>query len=249
MFTFYDEGLQRVIRHPQGNSFMQAPTSPATKGERTREHLFLTALALFTEKGYDATTMRDIAQAADCSLGLTYRYFDRKEELILEIYNRMTVDLAEEIETLPPANLADQFVTVMRSHLGRIGQYRGALIGAVGSMLTPTSPVAVLGEKTAEIRKIGMGAFLRLTQTTTDAPNAKQQQDVALLLFVMHFGLLLYWFYDRSPNQQATDELLGLARDLLSWGRRVLRVPPVSGIVARVARLMAPVFTGEAITP
>jgi hypothetical protein len=68
-----------------------------------------------------------------------------------------------------------------------------------------------------------------------------------LLLFVMHFGLLLYWFYDRSPNQQATDELLGLARDLLSWGRRVLRVPPVSGIVARVARLMAPVFTGEGV--
>jgi AcrR family transcriptional regulator len=222
---------------------MQAPTPPATKGERTREHIFTTALALFSEKGYDATTMRDIAQGADCSLGLTYRYFDRKEELILEIYNRMTVDLAEDVENMPPSNLADQFVTVMRAHLGRIGQYRGALIGAVGTMLTPTSPVAVLGEKTEEIRKIGMGAFLRLVQTTTDAPNAKQEKDVALL--VMHFGLLLYWFYDRTPNQRATEELLGLARDLLSWGRRVLRVPPVSGIVSRVARLMAPVFTGD----
>lgn len=227
---------------------MQAPTPLSTKGERTREHIFRTALALFTEKGYDATTMRDIAQRAECSLGLTYRYYDRKEELILEVYNRLTVALAEEIAALPPAPLAEQFVTVMRSHLVRIGKYREALIGAVGQMLTPTSPVAVLGEKTEQTRKIGMDAFLTLVRNTSDAPNVKQERDVALLLFVLHFGILLFWFYDRSPNQQASEEILGLARDLLSWGRRVLRVPPVSGVVSRVARLMAPVFTGESFS-
>ena len=48
------------------------PTVQATqltpKGERTREHILDTALSLFIEKGYDATTMRDIAVAAESSL-------------------------------------------------------------------------------------------------------------------------------------------------------------------------------------
>ena len=60
------------------------------KSEQTREHILETALDLFAEKGYAETTMRDIAGAADCSLGLAYRYFARKEEFILALYERMT---------------------------------------------------------------------------------------------------------------------------------------------------------------
>ena len=70
-------------------------TRLTAKGERTREHILNHALRLFIDRGYDETTMRDIAAAADCSLGLTYRYFARKEDLVLALYRR----LAEEQET------------------------------------------------------------------------------------------------------------------------------------------------------
>jgi AcrR family transcriptional regulator len=56
------------------------------KGTMTQQRILDAALALFASKGYEATTMRDIAAAADCSLGLTYRYFASKEDLILELY-------------------------------------------------------------------------------------------------------------------------------------------------------------------
>ena len=64
---------------------MQRTTTLTPKGERTREHLLDTALRLFTSAGYEATTMRDIAAAAECSLGLAYRYFASKEEFVLAL--------------------------------------------------------------------------------------------------------------------------------------------------------------------
>ena len=51
------------------------PVIPATsKSERSRQKIVDAAVALFAERGFTATTMRDIAAAADVSLGLTYRY-------------------------------------------------------------------------------------------------------------------------------------------------------------------------------
>src|SRR5437867_10636423 len=90
-------------------STMQHTTALTPKGERTREHLLDTALTLFTTEGYETTTMRDIAAAADCSLGLAYRYFASKEEFILALYGRMEREFAAYVDTLPPGPLAARF--------------------------------------------------------------------------------------------------------------------------------------------
>lgn len=43
------------------------------------------AAALFSEKGYDKTTTRSIAETAGCSEGLIQRYFNGKEGLLLAV--------------------------------------------------------------------------------------------------------------------------------------------------------------------
>ena len=48
---------------------------------RTRQLLADTALTLFTEHGYDETTMEDVAHAADVGISTLYRYFPTKEQL------------------------------------------------------------------------------------------------------------------------------------------------------------------------
>ena len=40
------------------------------KARRTRERILEAALALFADRGYEATTMRDVAREAGASLGL-----------------------------------------------------------------------------------------------------------------------------------------------------------------------------------
>ena len=55
------------------------------KAERTRERIFAAALSLFSEKGYERASMPDVAKSAGGRLGLAYRYFACKEELVLEL--------------------------------------------------------------------------------------------------------------------------------------------------------------------
>jgi hypothetical protein len=62
------------------------------------------------------------------------------------------------------------------------------------------------------------------------------------VLYALHLALLLFWLHDRSPYQQATNELIKLARDTLALVRPVLRVPPISKALARLAQAIEPVF-------
>lgn len=50
-----------------------------------RDEIVLSALKVFCEKGYDATTINDIVKKAGCSHGLFYHYFKTKREIFDEI--------------------------------------------------------------------------------------------------------------------------------------------------------------------
>lgn len=52
------------------------------KKERTRRIIIEAAWKLFLEKGYDATTVDEIADAADISRRTFFRYFPNKEEVV-----------------------------------------------------------------------------------------------------------------------------------------------------------------------
>ncbi|MBB6627796.1 TetR family transcriptional regulator [Nocardioides sp. KIGAM211] len=51
---------------------------------QTRELILGTALTLFTEQGYEATTMEEIAERADIGTSTLYRYFPTKDQLVIE---------------------------------------------------------------------------------------------------------------------------------------------------------------------
>jgi AcrR family transcriptional regulator len=48
---------------------------------RTREHLALTAMTLFLDRGYEQTAMEDVAHEAGVGISTLYRYFPTKELL------------------------------------------------------------------------------------------------------------------------------------------------------------------------
>ncbi len=56
------------------------------KALRTRRQILESSVALFRERGFDATSMREIASHAGLSLGSTYYYFESKQDLVFDYY-------------------------------------------------------------------------------------------------------------------------------------------------------------------
>jgi AcrR family transcriptional regulator len=54
------------------------------KRQARREEVYETAIRLFVERGYDNTTMDDIADDADVARGTVFNYFERKSALVQE---------------------------------------------------------------------------------------------------------------------------------------------------------------------
>lgn len=51
------------------------------RAQRTREHILAQGIALMKERGFQATTIRDICEAAEVSVGTFYSYFKDKGDL------------------------------------------------------------------------------------------------------------------------------------------------------------------------
>ena len=63
----------------------EKPTRRAQAKRRTREKIVAAAKSLFAERGYEASTIRDIAKAAGMSTGAVFASFTDKADLFTEI--------------------------------------------------------------------------------------------------------------------------------------------------------------------
>lgn len=66
-----------------------------------REEILRISLRLFSQKGYHATSIRDIARAAGITEGLIYHYFESKEDLLKSIVERSNKENKIEILEIP----------------------------------------------------------------------------------------------------------------------------------------------------
>lgn len=73
------------------------------KKRQTRHALLRTALALFTDKGYDHTAVREITDTVDISERTFFRYFASKEDLVLSFARDITEELLRELAARPAA--------------------------------------------------------------------------------------------------------------------------------------------------
>ena len=70
--------------------------------EATRAKIIASAMTLFAQKGYATTNMRQVAQKAGVSTGLTYHYFNSKESLLQAVFDECMQKLGD---ALTPALL------------------------------------------------------------------------------------------------------------------------------------------------
>lgn len=72
-----------------------ADASSSKTGEQTRQRLFEAAEKQFAEKGYNAASVRDITQEAGSNIAAVNYHFGGKENLYIEMYRRILVEMCE----------------------------------------------------------------------------------------------------------------------------------------------------------
>ena len=91
------ETVKRPIRRPGPGR----PRGRTPQGDGTRKRLYEKAITLISERGYEATTLRDVAQAADVSVGLIYRYFTDLDEFLAEFTATRVRTAVASVSSLP----------------------------------------------------------------------------------------------------------------------------------------------------
>ena len=72
------------------------PPGQTAQGTAARERLYAVAMRLIAERGYEATTLRDIAKEAGVSVGLLYRYFPSKQAIVIALYDELSTEYARQ---------------------------------------------------------------------------------------------------------------------------------------------------------
>jgi AcrR family transcriptional regulator len=202
------------------SSDASTPALPLTKSERTRAQLRDIALRSFRERGYDATTIRLIAQEAGVSVGTTHYHFPSKNHLVQELY----LDVQErhrdaaEPELAASADLVDRLAIVYRTGLDELTPYHPFAPEFLSAAVSPRSPINPLSEDSAPALRVVEGLF-REAVDGASGPALPDEFRASLpdALVLAHLLLALFWVYDRSPGQQRT-------RTLLDGGLRLLRM-------------------------
>src|SRR5271165_7154252 len=71
---------------------------PKTKSDETRARILGAAMDLFRRRGFEETTMREIAAEAGVATGAAYYYFDSKDAIVLAFYDQATHELEPLLE-------------------------------------------------------------------------------------------------------------------------------------------------------
>lgn len=180
----------------------------ASKGERTKERIVDAALELFREHGYEATTMRMVAEAAGVSLGNAYYYFASKDLLLQAFYREVhEAHVAAAAPVLARERaLRPRLLGVMLAKLEVIEPYHHFSALMFRSAADPQSPLNPFHAASADIRREGEQLFVQVLQGVKLPKDL--QTELPALLWTYGMGIVLYWIHDASPERQATRRLI-----------------------------------------
>ncbi|MFD2169319.1 TetR/AcrR family transcriptional regulator [Tumebacillus lipolyticus] len=172
------------------------------RAEETKRAILSASRQLFTERGFDAVTMREIAKAAGCSHTTIYIYFKDKEALLHQLAMSPLQTLQQQIES----ELIDETTSPDRrlqriAHLFLTFCFTNRNLYKI-LFLTKATRVD-LEEPELEVQKLRNQLFALLQRsvqaTLPPAQNADQALAYTRILFYMLHGIISTYLHSDEP--------------------------------------------------
>ncbi|WP_311445863.1 TetR/AcrR family transcriptional regulator [Frankia nepalensis] len=209
------------------------------KGAATRAVILETALASFRDRGYDRTTMRQVAEAAGVSLGNAYYYFGSKEELVQEFYAAIQVGHRHRAaDALRSRDLVDRLRGVLHAGIDEMAPYHSFAGSFIKVAISPASASSPFSPESAVARQAAIGLFREVLAGSDARPGGPLARDLPELLWLAYLGITLFWVHDTSPDQARTRRLVDTAAPLVGRLVTLSRLPVLRAAAADVHTLL-----------
>jgi AcrR family transcriptional regulator len=187
-----------------------------TKSDATRGKILDAALQLFRDQGFEATTMREIAESAGVATGAAYYYFDSKDAIVLAFYDQAQQEMAVRMEDVLAGgkDLTERLRGILWVKLEYFEPSR-RFLGALSVHTDPGHPLSPFSAQTREIRENDIRFFER----ALDGSRVRVPDDLRAylprLLWMYQMGMILFWINDRSAGQKKTQALIGKSLEVV----------------------------------
>jgi AcrR family transcriptional regulator len=175
------------------------PRKPALRErhDRKRQALAESAAAVFAARGYERTTVADLASELGLATGAIYHYFPGKEQILLEICDQLVHPLIEAVEhsEVESDDPDERLRELVRRWVAHVIEHRNLVL-----VFTQVRHLVDHGEEWAGVRRSRKDFETLLEAALAELPDATPQATrlrlYALLGAVNH---TVQWYRPRGP--------------------------------------------------
>ncbi|TQV89325.1 TetR/AcrR family transcriptional regulator [Aliikangiella coralliicola] len=203
------------------------------KQDEVRRSIILTAVELFGEKGFESTTMKQIARKVGIGDATIYKYFSSKDKLIFGYFGLKAEDTIQEFlkeEDLDDYDLQEKLQLLIDIYLGNLLPDREFVNDSLKMIMQSPS---ILFKDVTPIREEFSGVIHDLlieAENSGEIAKSAFTGVTAKLANEFMLAVLLYWIKDDSDEFANTTQLVDMS---LSLGVEILK----SGIIGKVTDL------------
>jgi AcrR family transcriptional regulator len=173
----------------------------------TRDRILAAAAKLFAKDGWEGTTTRDIAGAADVATGTLFNYFSSKEAVVAALLEDGFAKGLDDFESERSGreSLEEDVFAFVYAGLKRLRKFRKVLSVAADTIF---SPLARSGRDCAgdAIRVQHLEQVVQIAaQHGVPGPLSSVTMQV---YWTLYLGVFAFWAADESPHQEDTLALL-----------------------------------------
>ena len=191
-------------------------SEPSEEQHKTKERIIAAASKVLAEKGYDATTLREISREAQAAPGLVHYYFGGKDELLVEVLQAAGQRFHQRMEHLvqhaPAERSLEAVLTQLRERVDlepdvyRL-RYESFSLGLHNSTIEPKVRER-LAQRRNEIGSVMAKALENSERADGAQPSSLDPTILAALLLSIFDGLALQKIMDPTFDLEASYHLL-----------------------------------------
>ena len=193
----------------------------ARRKQETLTRISEAGWALFSTRGYDATSTREIAEAADIAAGTLFNYFPEKRSLLIHLMQKR-IDRATTVafETRPGTSLEEDLRHVFSSLTDCYASERRLSRVFIKELLFTEGPQRTTSAAWTFGLVERVATLIREAQKTGKIDGSVDAMDAAQQVFSAHYFGMMTWLGGTIPSRAAHEEQFRTALRLLFGGLR-----------------------------